>query len=148
MGKANTAGSARCASWFKNIDATIRAYTSSVRAAIISLKNACCVPWITKNNKKGQCVLGFVTGQDATNQNGHGSSTVPGVPPLFTTYTGSHSKFDIQNSRVNERDIKKLMRTTQGLPSNAPNVKYDPIRDCAGIICKNENFPDKIFDQS
>jgi len=40
------------------------------------------------------------------------------------------------------------MRTTQGLPSNAPNVKYDPIRDCAGIICKNENFPDKIFDQS
>jgi len=142
MGKANTAGSARCASWFKNIDATIRAYTSSVRAAIISLKNACCVPWITKNNKKGQCVFGFVTGQDATNQNGHRSDK---MAPLFTPYTRSSSG---PNSRVTEQQFKKLMRTTQGLPSNAPNVKYDPIRDCAGIICKNENFPDKIFDQS
>jgi hypothetical protein len=118
----------RCADWFKNIDAAIRAYTSSVRAAILSLKNACCSPWTPKNNKKGQCVQGFVTGQ--------GAKASPFQPYGFANGIPHQARIwdDLEKS---VQEPKYRLLNTHG---RRQGYIYAPIRDCAGVICKNENF--------
>ena len=80
---------AACNTWFTKIDEAIRGYTSSVRAAILSLKTACCVPWTPKNDKKGQCVYGHVTGQAA----GTGDRVrPPGAPYVQQLYLGGRAR--------------------------------------------------------
>ena len=119
----------RCSSWFQYADQAIRLYTSSVRAAIISIKTACCVPWVPKNNKAGKCVDGKIEGQKDGGEHAGprtyawpawgageiGRTMGPGTPPNIYDNPGSGK------------------------------VLYDPIRDCANVICKNENFPDKLW---
>lgn len=122
---------ARCSSWFTYADKAIREYTANVRAAVLSLKTACCIPWTPKNNKQGKCVNGAIAGQLSAGFSGWGW-------PAYATPGG------VQNRH-------RMYKTSLGpgapstIAAEGGGIQYDPIRDCAGIICQNENFPDKMF---
>jgi len=124
--KANDDGMGqRCSKWFGQADQAIRLYTASVRASIISMKSSCCAPWTVKNPKSGKCIQGNLR------------STGRWKPKPFATP-------GMQNDKIHE---KKTMGNgapkdiySQGMPRW---TIYDPIWDCAGVICKNEAFPNK-----
>ena len=130
---ADRALATRCAKWFAYADETIRLYTSSVRAVVLSMKTACCLPWTPKNDKKGTCNNGFIGGFG-----GGTDSTLTPTPYASNKVFNGHrgypmtGPFILGPGRVN---------------SGTGGPTYDPIRDCSNIICKNENFPAKLWEK-
>jgi len=149
--KRNPAKIARCALWFQHADQAIRLYTSSVRGAIISLKMACCTPWKHKNSKQGKCNNGYVAG------------LAHGLPPWIKTHTtppegsvyatpGQAGKWARWGKDFNKKTIgtdapEDIYGYSRGLDQKPGGIGYDPIRDCAGVICKNENLDPCVFEK-
>ena len=123
----------RCAKWFGQADQAIRLYSASVRASLLSMKSSCCAPWTAQdpnfkpkngNNKNGKCLQGELRPRGRW------------YPRPYAT-TGA-----VNDLRHNQKSMGK------GAPKDIYNfgprwTMYDPIWDCAGLICKNEVFPNK-----